>query len=105
VTTHLQATSTAARVGISICQCAGWGDVGFVSPWTFEIQNHAPRAIFLPVGVVLAQVCFHEVEPILDGTSYEKAGSYQTASADDVKAARASWRPEMMLPKKMKVRP
>lgn len=103
VTTHLQATSTAARIGISVCQCAGWGDIGFISPWTFEIQNHSPRPLWLPVGAVLAQVVFHEVEPPLEGTSYEQIGSYQQG-ADPV-AIRAAWTPDKMLPKRLKVRP
>jgi dCTP deaminase len=102
VTTHLQATSTCARIGLSVCQCAGWGDVGYVSPWTLEVQNHSPRDLWIPVGAVLAQVCFHEVEPIIDGTSYEQGGGYQQSANVDV--IRATWTPAKMLPKKLKVR-
>jgi dCTP deaminase len=105
VTTQIHATSTAARIGLSVCQCAGWGDVGYCSPWTLEIQNHSPRALRLPVGAVIAQVSFDEVAPILDGTSYEVNGRYAGYITDDPAAALAAWEPKMMLPKRLKVRP
>lgn len=103
VTTEIHATSTAARIGLSVCQCAGWGDVGYLAPWTLELHNHSPRSLWIPVGAVLAQVSFDEVEPILEGTSYEVKGSYQQEA--DPRAILAAWKPEMMLPKRLKVRP
>ncbi len=102
VTTQLHATSTAARIGLQSCGCAGFGDVGFVSPWVFEVTNMSPRALWLPVGAVIAQVSFSEVEPPLDGTSYEQIGSYQKTA--DVDAIRAAWTLAGVLPKRLKVR-
>jgi dCTP deaminase len=102
VTTSLHATSTAARIGIHVCACAGWGDVGFLSPWIYELQNMAPRALWIPVGAVLAQVSFHKVSPILDGTSYEQIGSYQ--AKQDVETTLQTWRLKDGLPKFLKVR-
>lgn len=102
VTTQLHCTSTAARIGLSVCACAGFGDVGYISPWTLELQNNSPRVLWLPIGAVIAQVSFAEVTPILDGTSYEFKGSYQ--SEDDPVEILKSWHPSMMLPKKLKVR-
>ena len=101
VTTHLQATSTAGRLGITVCQCAGWGDVGYINRWTMEVTNHSPYPVVLPVGARLAQLCFHEVAMPDLGTSYEKQGSYQNTA--DLDQLRAEWSPANMIPKKMKV--
>lgn len=95
-TTALQATSTAARIGLSVCQCAGWGDIGFVNRWTLELQNHSPRKLRLPVGMVLGQIVFYDVEPV-SGKTYDQEGRYQHEG--DL------WVPEMMLPKPAKVVP
>lgn len=95
VTTSLQATSTAARLGLSVCDDAGWGDVGFISRWTFELTNRSMYPIVLPVGARLAQLSFHEVKPPIEGTDYDDVGQYMDADRE--------WTPEDMLPKKMKV--
>ncbi len=105
VTTQLHATSTAARIGLQVCGCAGFGDVGFTSPWVFEITNMSPRRLWLPVGAVIAQVSFAEVEPLIDGTSYESKGSYQSAPTVDPAELLRTWRLRDGLPKKLKVRP
>ena len=102
VTTQLHATSTAARIGWQVCGCAGFGDVGYVSPWVFELTCMAPRAMWLPVGAVLAQVSFFEVSPVLEGTSYEKIGRYQKLT-DPAEIAR-TWTLAKVLPKRLKVR-
>lgn len=99
VNTHLQATSTAARLGLTACMCAGWGDVGFVNRWTFEIQNLTPHGIQLPVGAILAQLVFYEVKPTEN--SYHRE-VYQPT--DEVERLKKLWSPEMMLPKSLKVR-
>ena len=100
VTTHLQATSTAARIGVTACMCAGWGDVGFINRWTFEIENRRRDRLFLPVGAVIAQLVFEEVTP--PSRIYSAKGNYQSATElDELKRA---WKPEDMLPKRMKVR-
>lgn len=101
VTTSLQATSTAGRLGITVCMCAGWGDVGYINRWVFEIQNVSPYEIVLPVGARIAQLCFHEVAMPTTGTSYEHRGSYQSSS--DIEELKKNWKPEDMLPKRMKV--
>ncbi len=108
VTTQLHATSTAARIAWQSCGCAGFGDVGFLNPWIFEVTNLGPRALWLPVGSVVAQVSFSEVEPILDGTSYGQVGSYQHDAPDsayDPVETLKTWTLKDGLPKKLKVRP
>jgi dCTP deaminase len=102
VTTHIQATSTAGRHGISSCLCAGYGDVGYVNFWTLEITNHTLDTLWLPVGAIIAQVAFTEVEP--PSVQYgSKTGNYVFDSLNP-KDIRERWKPEDMLPKRLKVR-
>ena len=89
VTTQMHATSTAGRHGLTVCQCAGVGDVGYVSRWTLEIGNQLDRRIWLPVGAIIAQVSFHEVE----APDFEYRGRYGVGD----------WTPESMLPGPLKV--
>ncbi len=103
VNSQLHATSTAARIGIQVCGCAGYGDIGFVSKWVFEVTNLSPRTFWLPVGAVIAQVSFHEVEPPLGGTTYDKIGSYQKDQTDPLEINK-TWSLSKVLPKMMKVR-
>lgn len=103
VTTHLQATSTAARHGISACMCAGWGDVGFVNVWTLEISNHTHDRLWLPVGALIAQIAFTRVA-VPDATYTQITGQYQPVGANTVDDIRRAWAPESMLPGPLKVR-
>jgi dCTP deaminase len=103
VTTAMHATSTAARIGLTVCACAGWGDVGFQLPWVIELQNMSPRAMWIPVGAVLAQVSFHRVTPVLDGTGYDVKSSYQNGAQDPFTVLN-TWSLKDGLPKFLKVR-
>ncbi len=97
-TAHVQARSSTGRSLLTVCEDAGWGDVGYISRWTLEIRNKSPHYwIPLVVGARYAQVVFSEVEAPLAGTDYASTGKYQRGTTlDEVKAA---WRPEDMLPK------
>lgn len=103
VTSYLQATSTAARLGLTACLCAGWGDVGYCNRWTLEVLNVSPYTIYLPVGAVIAQICFESVA--MPAKIYGKdTGSYQNSLSVD--QLRQDWDPlKHMLPKKLKVYP
>ena len=103
VTTHLQGTSTAARHGITACMCAGYGDVGFVNIWTFEIENRTRDELWLPVGAIIAQIAFTKVE-VPDGVYGDITGNYAPADAVSPDDIRASWSPMSMLPKPLKTR-
>jgi dCTP deaminase len=97
VTTEMRARSTMGRVGMTVCKCAGWGDVGFCNRWTMEMTNVSGQSIVLVVGLRVAQIAFYEVDPIVD-TSYAcERGKYQTT--DDVARMMAEWRPEQLLPR------
>ena len=60
VTTEMRARSSIGRIGISVCKCAGWGDIGYVNRWKMEIINFSNVIIPLPVGLRIAQIIFHE---------------------------------------------
>lgn len=97
VTTEMRARSTMGRVGITVCKCAGWGDVGFLNRWTMEITNVLENhAIPLPVGLRIAQIAFYQVDPLEESYAGE-GGNYQ--HTDDVEELMRSWTPEMMLPR------
>lgn len=57
----MKARSTIGRNGIDVCSDAGWGDVGFCTRWTLEIQNKNPKQhMLLIAGMRIAQVVFFE---------------------------------------------
>jgi dCTP deaminase len=103
VTSHLQATSTAGRHGLTVCECAGWGDVGFVNIWTFEITNKLFDRMWLPVGAIVAQVAFSQVE-VPTAEYGAKGGHTYVLDTLEPEEIRAKWTPDNMLPKAMKVR-
>lgn len=97
VTTMMKARSSMGRNFIEVCKCAGWGDVGFFNRWTMEITNNSStHSIPLIVGRRVAQIVFFETGPIAK-RDYTKLGKYQTT--DEIDELRASWSPEMMLPR------
>lgn len=97
ITTMMKARSSLGRVFISVCKCAGWGDVGYINRWTLEISNSSRHyAIPLRVGMRVAQLVFFETGPIR-GADYSRTGKYQKGL--NLKEIKKSWRPEMMLPK------
>lgn len=97
VTTEMRARSSIGRIGIGVCKCAGWGDIGYVNRWTMEITNFSNSVIALPVGLRIAQIIFHGVTPIEEMDRYEKKGKYQSAST--LAQLKKLWKPEDMLPK------
>ena len=93
----------AGRHGITVCECAGWGDVGFVNIWTYEITNKLSDSIWLPVGAIIAQVAFSEVE-VPTSEYAAKGGHTYVLDTLDPEEIRRKWTPENMLPKALKVR-
>lgn len=97
VTTEMRARSSVGRIGIGVCKCAGWGDIGYISRWTMEITNFSNNIIPLPVGFRIAQIIFHETSPVHDVDSYHQKGKYQVTK--DLEKMKKNWKPEDMLPK------
>ncbi len=108
VDTMLKARSSTARNFISVCKCAGWGDVGYVNRWTMQITNHS-RYYTIPLvsGRRIAQMIFFEVEPL---RAKENTGAYHTKSDSkyqssvNLKKLKKEWKPSDMLPKMWKDR-
>lgn len=98
VTTEMRARSSIGRIGIAVCKCAGWGDIGYVNRWTMEITNFSNNIIPLPVGLRIAQIIFHFTTKVPEIDKYsDKGGKYQ--SSNDIKTLEKNWKPEDMLPK------
>ena len=85
----MHAKSTTARYGLSVCRCAGVGDVGFINIWTMEIHNGTRSKLWLPVGMKICQFVFEEVGETLK----EYKGHY----------GQGKWNPSDMLPKPISI--
>ncbi len=97
VTTMMKARSSLGRVFVSICKCAGWGDVGYINRWTMEISNSSQHyTIPLVVGRRVAQLVFFETGPIL-GKDYSATGKYNPGK--NLSELKKNWHPTMMLPR------
>ena len=97
VTTEMRARSSMGRIGITVCKCAGWGDLGFCNRWTMEMTNHLKNvSVPLVVGMRVAQIAFYEVDPLNE--DYASAGgNYQSTS--NTEEMIKTWSPASMLPK------
>ncbi len=100
-TTSMQARSTVGRLGVNVCQDAGWGDPGYINRWTMEIyNNNSLDPIILAVGTRIAQLVFFHTGAVR-GEYSSLSGNYQ--SSDDIEAIKRDWEPTMMLAKPLKV--
>jgi len=101
INTSMHARSGVARSFLTVCKCAGWGDVGYINRWTMEVNNTSKHYwIPLPVGYRFAQIAFHEVEPVDE--DYGDSGKYQLGH--DLKTLKQGWTPDLMLPRMWKDR-
>lgn len=77
ITTMMEAKSSIGRCNITVCRCAGLGDVGFINRWCMEIQNCCRyTSLILVVGERIGQITFHYVQTPPSRT-YGKRGRYQ----------------------------
>jgi len=98
ITTEVRARSSIGRIGIAVCKCAGWGDIEYINRWTMELTNFSNNMIPLPVGLWIAQIIFHETDPVKENDHYDKkGGKYQIL--DNIEMLKKRWKPEDMLPK------
>lgn len=97
VTTEMRARSSMGRIGITVCKCAGWGDLGFCNRWTMEMSNHLKdTSVVLIAGMRVAQIAFYQVDPLNESYS-TGGGQYQTT--DNTDEMIRTWTPYAMLPK------
>lgn len=93
ITTMMKSRSSIGRNFISVCNDAGWGDVGYINRWTMEISNSNKFPVILVVGERIAQLVFQYTGPV----KKEYSGSYQ--NSNDIDHLVTSWTPDSMLPK------
>ena len=102
ITTMMKARSSLGRNQITVCRCAGMGDVGYSDRWTLEITNNSKRPVILVVGRRIAQIVFFRTTGLeSEADAYFARGKYQTGSLAGLTldALEARWTPEAMLPK------
>ena len=91
ITTMMKARSSLGRSFISVCLCAGLGDIGYTNRWTLEITNHSRfYTIPLVVGRRIAQIVFFHTGET--SSSYTDKGKYQQENDNE-------WHPSDMLPR------
>lgn len=94
VTTMMKARSTIGRGGLTICSCAGLGDVGFFNRYVYEIHNRNPVPVVLKVGSRIGQIMFMRTGQVL--VPYEKRGQYQHTA--NITELIETWTPFDMIP-------
>lgn len=82
--------SSIARSGLSVCRCAGVGDVGYIGRWTMEISNHTQALISIPVNYRICQMIFEEVGETL-GEYNGKYGGFGWTPYDMVPKPHLDW--------------
>ena len=72
----LEGRSSLARLGLSIHQTAGFGDLGFISRWTMEIMAIRPIRVY--AGMRIGQFAFHrpygEIQKLYRGKYGQQEG-------------------------------
>ena len=108
ITAMVKARSSTSRSLLSVCNGAGWGDVGYINRWTLMVTNLSRFAhVILPVGCSIAQIVFLECG--YPNNPYK--GKYQDTNNPDMKAEdlvkelKEKWTPAMMLPQLYKEYP
>jgi dCTP deaminase len=96
ITTMMKARSSSGRSCITVCACAGLGDVGFFNRWTMEIKNHGYDPVVIVVGTRISQIVFFWCGDVLDDKSYSEKGQYQ--KSDNLEELEREWNPSAMLP-------
>lgn len=62
IVVQLHAKSSTRRMGISVCDDAGLGDVGYHNHWTVELTANTTTPVGLVVGELFAQAVFYETK-------------------------------------------
>jgi dCTP deaminase len=104
VSTEMRARSTIGRIGITVCKCAGWGDLSFFCRWTKEMTNHLRDSdVILVVGMRTSQIIFFMVDPT-GGMTYANTPGSKYQLSDSLREVMRTWTPYALLPKMFKDR-
>lgn len=94
----MKARSSIGRWGLSVCKCAGWGDVGYVNRWTMEITNHSDVLVALTAGTRVAQIVFmRTVTP--PSVAYDSKYQNGESIVSGFSELEERWSPREMLPR------
>lgn len=93
ITTMMKARSSIGRHNLTICRCAGAGDIGYINRWTLEITNSSQNTILLPVGKRIGQIWFFYTS----SSDFGYEGKYQ--NSNDIDEIVKEWTPYKMLPR------
>jgi len=100
VNTEMKARSSMGRNFLTVCRCAGWGDVGYINRWTMEVTNNSRfHRIPLVVGRRIAQITFSKVTEVKRDDSYESKDDSKYQAGSTLEQVRSNWKPEDMLPR------
>jgi dCTP deaminase len=102
ITTMVKARSSVGRNQVTVCRCAGLGDLGFCWRYTLELSNAGTRTIALVPGRRIAQVVFFETTGLAGTHQYGDGGKYQAGRVTPgttLAALEARWSPRDMLPR------
>lgn len=96
IAAEMHARSSIGRNFLTVCRCAGFGDVGYINRWTMEITNNSRYySIEIPVGMRIAQMQFSRMER---SPTYPYQGKYQDFYKSEEEMIQG-WHPESMLPR------
>jgi dCTP deaminase len=82
---YLEGKSSLARLGISIHQTAGKGDVGFKGYWTMEITVVHPVRVY--AGMKIGQLIYNEVKgEVLKPYNVKESAKYNNSDASPIES-------------------
>lgn len=82
---YLEGKSSIARLGISVHQTAGKGDVGFCGHWTMEITVAIPVRVY--AGMKIGQLIYNEVKgEVLTPYNLKKSAKYNNQEAKPIES-------------------
>lgn len=101
---EVKSRSSWGRNGVAVCFDAGWIDPGYINRITLEIYNlNEHESVVLPVGERIGQIIFHKTGEVEGDYSEGRGGvSGKYQHTDNLDELKATWRPEMMLPRAFK---
>lgn len=82
--------SSPARLGITVHQAAGFGDIGFCGHWTMEIT--VAKAVKVYPGLPIAQLCYIEPKSMPEEGYMQRKSSTYTDARNPLPQPSGLWR-------------
>lgn len=87
IVAQIRAKSSTRRLGVSICDDAGLGDIGYIDHWTLELTANVQPYAVVTAGAPIGQIVFHAAgcarpprsisEPYIPPAMASYSGQYQ----------------------------